>query len=99
MTKEESIAKALTSWWKTATAKEIVDFQLYEKKLCMDFPAFHAAVEECLGRPVWTHEFADAKSLKAEYEGRQKAPASPLESLERAAPRKTGKVFIVLGGG
>lgn len=69
MTKEEAIAKAETHWWLTSTPEEIVGFQLFEEKLCMPFPEFHAAIENVLGRPVWTHEFADCKALQDELRG------------------------------
>lgn len=46
--------------------------------VCGDFSKFHAAVEAKLGRPVWTHQFAEpevAAEIKAafmpEYEAMQ----------------------------
>lgn len=83
MTKEEAIAMAESNWWKDKTAYEIVDFQLYEDTLCMDFSDFHKAIEDALGRSVWTHEFADRKGLQAEYEGTRTPETSPLESAKR----------------
>lgn len=76
MTYEEAIAKAETGWWKTATPREIVAFQLYEPLLCMDFGDFHGAMEKALGRPVWTHEFAGAglARLQEEFEGVRSKP-------------------------
>lgn len=64
MTREEAVKLADSKWYETKTAEEIVDFQLYEERLCMPFPLFHKAVEEALGRPVFTHEFAGAESCK-----------------------------------
>lgn len=58
MTKQEAIRLAESGWWKDRSAEDIVSFQLFEEKLCMDFGDFHQAVEKALGRPVWTHEFA-----------------------------------------
>jgi len=58
MTREEAVAMAATGWWKGKPAAEVALFQLQEERLCMDFSDFHAAVEEALGFPVWTHEFA-----------------------------------------
>lgn len=58
MTKSDAITKAGTGWWKTATPKEIVAFQMFEPLLCMPFDDFHEAVEKVLGYPVFTHEFA-----------------------------------------
>lgn len=75
MTKQEAIEKGKSNWWKTKTAREIVEFQLYEPLLCMDFGDLHKAVEEVLGRPVWIHEFGSAGRLKEEFEGIKKAPS------------------------
>jgi hypothetical protein len=60
MTKQEAIAKAKTSWWKTATSVEIVRGNTIESggRLCSDFHVFHVACEAVLRRPIWTHEFA-----------------------------------------
>ena len=66
MTKQEAIALANSGWWKDASPEAIVSFQLFEERLCMDFGAFHEAVTKCLGRPVWTHEFAGDR-LKKEF--------------------------------
>lgn len=40
------------------------------KMLCPSFAEFHAAIEERLGRPVFTHEFGDAafsERIREEY--------------------------------
>lgn len=55
--------------WKQWNDKQIVDLQLYQDRWCVPFDRFHAAVEAVLGRPVWTHEFANMKRLQEEYEG------------------------------
>lgn len=81
MTKHEAIAKAATKWWEGLSAREIVTFQLYESLLCMPFPLYHAATEEALGRPVWTHEFGlNIHGLRAEFEGKR-GPATIDEVL------------------
>ena len=74
MTKEQAIALAKTKWWKSKTPEQVVRFQLFEEKLCMDFGDFQLAMEKALGRPVWTHEFADADRLKKEFLGESPAP-------------------------
>jgi hypothetical protein len=74
MTRDEAIALAESGVWKEWTDQEIVVFQLYEEKLCMDFSRFHEAVEKVLGRPVWTHEFAEIGRLRAEFEGTRQSP-------------------------
>ena len=62
LTKEEAAAYAATEWYKNKTAQEIVDFQLFEDRLCMPIDLFHKALEEALGRPVKSEEFS-AKGL------------------------------------
>ena len=75
LTKQEAIDIYNKGEWKSWTDKQIVDFQLYEELLCMEFSVFHKAVGNMLGRPVFNHEFAHPETLIAEYEGR-KAPAT-----------------------
>jgi hypothetical protein len=91
MTKKEAISKAQTGWWKNKTADEIVLFQLYEKRLCMDFSSFHKALEESLERSVFTHELADFKSLQDEFEGKR----SPKSLNEIINMLSRGKTIIV----
>lgn len=83
MDKEIAIALGNSNWWDCESAKGIVDFQLYEDRLCMPFDEFHKALEKALGRPVWTHEFADQKGLQDEYEGKRLPESNPLESAKR----------------
>ena len=63
LTEEEAIALAESGWWIDQDAVTLAQFQLAQEVLCMDFGAFHAAVETALGRPVWTHEFVDPDRL------------------------------------
>lgn len=43
----------------------------------MPFEVFHEAVEECLGRPVFTHEFGlDREGLQSELLGEQPVPTA-----------------------
>lgn len=75
MTKDEAMAMYESGWWKEKTPREIVAFQLFEPKLCMNFGDFHEAVEQVLGRPVFTHEFGmNLDGLKAEFNGTEPAP-------------------------
>jgi len=69
MDKKQAVDMANSKWWEDKTAKEIAEFQLVENLLCMPFDVFHKAVEEWLGRPVWTHEFASPEELLAEGHG------------------------------
>ena len=52
-------------FWETMTAKEIVKFQMNEKRLCIPFDVFHKAVEDTLGYPVFTPQFIDPKLKEA----------------------------------
>lgn len=67
--------------------EKIVRFQLYEDRVCMDFERYHRAVEAVLGRPVWTHEFAEPDLLRAEYEGKRGKPTMD-EILAMVPPEK-----------
>jgi hypothetical protein len=56
------------------TVEQAVIVTAYTGKLIAPFDAFHAAVEERLGRPVWTHEFGSeavaaeiAEAFKADF--------------------------------
>ncbi len=71
LTYEEAIKKLESKWWEGKTAKEIIDFQLYEERLCCPFDIFHKAMGEAFGRPVFTHEFANQKALQEEYESKR----------------------------
>ena len=68
LTKEEAIAYAATEWYKGKTAQEIVDFQLFENRLCMPFDLFHKALEEVLGHPVQTAELCTRGWAFLQYE-------------------------------
>ena len=43
--------------WKILNQRQRALFQLQQDKLCMPFVEFHKAIEQELGRPVYTHEF------------------------------------------
>jgi len=73
LTKEEAIKKSNSYWWLLKTDEEIAEFQIREPRLCCPFEVFHKAVETWLGRPVWTHEFADPELLIAEKESGKQA--------------------------
>lgn len=75
ITREQALIKWNTEWWLTATPEEIVKFQLFTDRLCMPFDKFHEAVEKCLDRPVWTHEFGrDVDGLRKEFLGERLPP-------------------------
>lgn len=90
--KDAAIALAKTEWWKTKTPEEIVQFQLFTQELAMDFGDFHGAVEKVLGRPVFTHEFADFASLQRELLGEKPAPT--FEDIMNMIPEEKRMLII-----
>jgi len=75
MTKEQAVKLYESGFWKEMSAKDRATFQLSEDLPCMPFNVFHAAVEEALGRPVWTHEFGlNRKGLISELIGDRPRP-------------------------
>lgn len=45
--------------------REALVLTAYTGFMCVeDFSEFHAFAEEVLGRPVWTHQFADPKMVE-----------------------------------
>lgn len=66
--------------------------QLLANLLFMPMGEFHRCAEVALGRGVFTHEFADPRSLLLELLGERKFEG-PIKSLERLAP---GKPIIVV---
>lgn len=65
-----------TGWWENKSGREIVEFQLYHRLLCLPSKIFHRATEKVLGRDVWTHEFfgENRRLLIDEFEGKIPAP-------------------------
>ena len=82
MTTKEAILLFVNRWYELQTLLEIVEFQLYEEKLCMPFNLFHCVVEKVLGRPVYKHEFADMERLREEFQEKK-------ETLDIQEPEKT----------
>ena len=73
ITREQAIAYGKSEAWKGLTARQKAEFQLQADRLLMPFDVFHAAIEETLGRPVFTHELGSQglPQLMAElYEGK-----------------------------
>ena len=74
--KEKALALASSGWWKSKTAREIAEFQMFTEELSMPFGVFHEALEKALGRPVWTHELGpDWAGLAAELLGERSQPS------------------------
>lgn len=74
MTKDQAKALYDSGFWKELSARERVEFQLFEERLCMPFDIIQEAVEATLGRSVWTHEFAHPDNLRKEFLGDRPAP-------------------------
>lgn len=74
LTKEQAIKFADSNLWEKMSYKQIVDFQLFQQKLCMPFSIFHQAMEEMLKHPVFTHSFAFRDNLVEEYIGDKEVP-------------------------
>lgn len=74
LTRDEAIAFVSHDALKTMTPKERGLFQLRQELLCMSFSQFHEGAQALLGRPVWSHEFADPDSLWREYQGIEDKP-------------------------
>lgn len=87
MTQEQAIALANSNWWVGREPADIVTFQLFEDRLCMDWSAFHQAVEKALGRPVWSHEFAgDEGQKRLQQEFLKERPAPTFEEICNLIP-------------
>jgi len=56
LTEKQAIMFAKSNIWKKWNNEQIVRFQLFQRKLCMDFSRFHQALEKVLNRSVYTHE-------------------------------------------
>lgn len=70
LTTEQAIAFHDSGAWQKWDAKTRALFQMEQACLCMPFGEFHKAVEDALGRPVWTHEFGlNRDGLLAELQG------------------------------
>jgi len=55
--KEQAISFGESGLYDCMSYREIAEFQIQQKCLCMPFSVFHEALEKSLGRPVFTHEF------------------------------------------
>lgn len=70
-----AIAMAESKWWLGKNAKEIARIGLITCELCLPFGVLHKAVEDALGRPVWTHEFGlNFDGIWQELNGERDAP-------------------------
>ena len=84
LTEKQAIAFYDSEVWKDWTSRQIAEFQMEQDKLCVPFGVFHKAIEETLGRPVWTHEFIFRDNLRKELYGEKSAPS--LEEIINLIP-------------
>lgn len=75
LTKEQAIEMYYSGVWKEWTAEQVVGFQLFQKRLCIDFSYYKKCMQDVLDRPVYTHEFAFRDELVKEYLGIKKTPS------------------------
>lgn len=94
ITKEKAIELYESKFWEGMTAREIAEFQLFERLLCVPFAVFQQALQESLGRPVWTHELGmNIEGIRAEFLGEKKPPT--MEQIIELIPEE--KRIIVIG--
>lgn len=93
ITKEQAIDLADSKFWEGMTSKEIAQFQMNTPNLCMPFGIFHKALEEALGRPVWTHELGmHADDIRKELNGEKCAPT--FDEIISLIPEKKRLIVI-----
>ena len=93
MTKEQALAFYSSGWWNGKSSRAICLFQMFEDRLCMQFPLFHKAIEEALNRPVYTHEFGlNREGLQKELLG--KAPPPTLQDILDLIPEAKRIILI-----
>ena len=87
LTEKQAIKFAASGAWKEWDDEQIVRFQLFQKRLCVDFGRFQQAMKKVLGRPVFTHEFGlNYKGLVEEYLGTKPKPI--LEEIIELIPEE-----------
>ena len=86
MTKKQAMKLYNSGFWETMTHRQRAEFQMHEELLCMPFDVFHKAVEETLGRPVWTHEFGSSGRDGLIRELMNGAPSPTMEQIIEMIP-------------
>jgi hypothetical protein len=92
MNEEQAVAFYESGVWRELSSYKRAVLQLTEERLCMPFKVFHAAVEEVLGRPVYTHELTDSARLLSEMVGTIEPPT--LEEIIALIPEEKRVVFM-----
>lgn len=92
LTKDQAINFAESKAFSNMSYREIAEFQINQKKLCMPFSIFHKAVEKTIERPVFTHEFGlNSDGIKAEIMGSKPPPS--FEEIINLIPKE--KLIII----
>lgn len=85
LTKKQAIAFCENKLYEGMTSRQIAEFQMEQDRLCVPFDVFHKAIEETLGRPVYTHEFGlNRDGLRKELHGEKETPT--LEEIINLIP-------------
>lgn len=74
LTEEQAKAFYNNKCYEGMSYMDIAKFQIEQERLCVPFGLFHKAMEEALGRHVFTHEFAFADGLRKELYGEKEPP-------------------------
>lgn len=96
LTKQEAIAFYNNKGWEGWTSRQIAEFQLEQDRLCIPMDVFCKAIQETLGRPVFTHEFAFRDRLLAELYG--DAPHPTFEEIVSLIPEEKRIIIFKEGG-
>ena len=94
LTKEQAIAFSKNKCYEGMNYRQIAEFQIEQKLLCMPFDVFHEAMEKALDRPVFTHEFAFIDNLKKELYGEKEPPT--LEEICSLIPKEKKLMILEL---
>lgn len=92
LNRDQAITFAEIEAYKEMTDEQIAHFQLGQELLCVPFDIFQLAVEKALGRPVFTHEFADPDKLIGELYGDKRRPS--LEEVLSSVSKEKCKVIF-----
>lgn len=95
LSQKQAIAFYDSGEWKNWNDEQIVRFQLFQDRLCVEWSRFHEAVGKVLDRPVFTHEFASSNrnNIVEEYLGVREAPS--LEDVMNLIPKEKRLVIGV----
>jgi len=88
LTKDQAIKFAQSEIWKDMTDQQIVEFQLFQPRLCMPFEEYLRAISAVLKRDVSVHEIrlSNYDALKAEFLGEKHPPT--LEEIINMIPEE-----------